>query len=149
MQDMAIYIYIYMCVCVLPSGLNAFNEISFGEAWGRCISIIWWVGIRCAPRFSLGDLEFGTSFCLIVRSWENGYSDSGWRRSIFGGECWLPSMGLRERVGLPINLGALMVVAFGSISRWVGMPFLFTLVLMLVWGIVFYSGMTIGVLSAI
>ncbi len=56
------------------------------------------------------------------------------------------NMGLREGVGPPINLGDLMVVVYGSILGWIEMSFLLTFVLMLVWGIECFFGMTIGVL---
>ena len=131
---------------MLPIGLNAFNVTSFGEVWERSISFTWWVGTRCAPRSSMVSLVLGILFCLIVLSWANGYGGLGWRKSIFGGGCWLLNMELREGVGPPIFLGELMVVVWGSISGWVGRSFLITWVLMLVWGIVFFFGMTIGVL---
>jgi hypothetical protein len=77
--------------------------------------------------------------------WRFGMEES----SIFGGKFWLPNMGLREGVGLLIYLGDLMVVVFGSTSGWVGMSFLLTLVLMLVWEIGFFFGMIGGVLIAL
>ena len=54
--------------------------------------------------------------------------------------------GLREGVGPPINLGELMVAVSGSTLGRFGMSFLLTLVLMLVWGIKCFFGMTTGVL---